>query len=57
MSEEFNELLKRTYKQFKDDPDSSVIPLDKIKEFLENEGVNLNENENKSDDSHDHENE
>ena len=48
MSEEFNELLKRTYNQFRDDPDSSPVPLDKIKEFLENEGIKVDEDENKS---------
>jgi hypothetical protein len=49
MSKEFNELLKRTYNRFKDDPNSSAIPLDKIKEFLENEGIDIDESENNCD--------
>lgn len=49
MTDEFNQLLKRTYNQFKTDPDSSPIPLDTIKEFLENEGVELDESESNRD--------
>lgn len=42
MSEEFKNLLKKTYDQYKND-ENPPIPLEEIKEYLELEGVELEE--------------
>jgi hypothetical protein len=42
MSEQLNNLLKKAYHRYKDDPDPPV-PLKTIKEFLEFEGIPLEE--------------
>lgn len=43
MSEQFNNLLKRTYIKYKN-KNNPPIPLREIKEYLEFEGIDLTEN-------------
>ncbi|MGP8024780.1 MAG: hypothetical protein ACLQG5_03950 [Methanobacterium sp.] len=44
MSKELTETLLKAYHRWLSDPNPPV-PIPEIKEFLENEGINLNENQ------------
>lgn len=43
MSKEFNMILINAYNEYRDHPDPPV-PLELIKEYLEDEGINVDEN-------------